>query len=130
MKKKVNIIQSYKDLKVWQKAIALVEFIYKETASFPKEEVYCLTNQIRRCAISIPSNIAEGSSRRSTKEFIRFVNISYGSLCELETQITIADRLKYINRNKVLLLEQQTKEIGMILNGLRNSLYKKLNSEL
>ncbi len=128
--KEVIAINSYRDLKVWQKAIIIVEDIYTATQSFPKEEIYGLTSQIRRCAISVPSNVAEGSSKRSTKEFIRFINMSYGSLSELETQLYIAGRLNFINDTARLELEAKIAELGRMLNGLRLSLTKKLNSEL
>lgn len=78
-------IQSYRDLDVWKKSVALVTDVYQATALFPKEEVYGLTSQIRRSAVSIPSNIAEGRGKRGTRDFVRFLNIAYGSLCELET---------------------------------------------
>lgn len=123
-------INSHRNLKVWQKAIALVENIYNITQSFPKEEMYGLTSQIRRCAVSVPSNIAEGGARRSTKEFIRFINMSYASLSELETQLYISTRLNFIDDSTNLALESQIAELGRMLNGLRNSLQNKLNSKL
>ena len=98
-------IQSYKELEVWKKSMDLVEICYKITNDFPKEELYGLTNQIRRAAVSIPSNIAEGQSRWSTKEFLRFLSIAKGSLSELETQLIVAQRLNYISEdilNKVI----------------------------
>ena len=122
----VSNISSYKNLKIWQKSIDFVERIYNITKLFPKEEIYGLTSQIRRCAVSISSNIAEGSSRRSDKEFIRFVNISYGSLSELETQLYIANRLQFIDSNQYIEFELQIAELGKMLNGLRLSLEKKL----
>lgn len=85
--------QSYKDLIVWQKAIDLVVAIYKLTNLFPKEELYGLTSQIRRAAVSIPSNIAEGRHRGSKNDYLHFLRISYGSVAELETQLEIAKRL-------------------------------------
>ena len=83
-------IKSYRDLIAWQKAINLVTEVYNLTKKFPQSEVYGLTNQLRRAWVSIPSNIAEGSSRKSTLEFMRFLKIAQGSLAELETQIIIA----------------------------------------
>jgi four helix bundle protein len=83
-------VQSYRELIVWQKAMKLVQSIYSLTKDFPKEEVYALTSQIRRAAVSIPSNIAEGQGRDSTKEFLHHLSIAYGSLMEVETQILIA----------------------------------------
>ena len=89
-------IKNYKDLDVWNKAMALTNLIYDVTADFPKSEIYGLANQIRRAAVSIPSNIAEGSIRGSKPEFSRFINIARGSLAELETQIILACGRKYI----------------------------------
>ncbi len=83
------------DLKIWQISMDLVEEIYKITSTFPKEEIYALSSQMKRAAISVPSNIAEGASRQTTKEFIKFLYISLGSLSELETQVLIANRLNY-----------------------------------
>lgn len=90
-------IESHKDLKVWQESMFLVEDIYRITKQFPKEELFCLTNQMRRAVISIPSNIAEGAGRKGNAELIRFLYISLGSLSELETQVEISKRLNYTN---------------------------------
>jgi four helix bundle protein len=87
---------SYKDLQVWKVSMDLVIEVYKLTDKFPRSEIYGLTNQVRRSSVSIPSNIAEGSGRRSLKEFIHFLYISKASLLELETQIEISNRLGYI----------------------------------
>ena len=89
-------VQSYRELIVWQKAIDLVVAIYRITQSFPREEAFGLTSQLRRAAVSIPSNIAEGQGRRSAKEFQRFLDIARGSLQEVETQLLIANRLHYL----------------------------------
>lgn len=86
---------SYRDLEVYGKSMDLALAVYKLTNSFPNQELYCLTSQMRRCAVSIPSNVAEGHSRNSTPEFIRFLNIANGSLSELETQLELAFRLEY-----------------------------------
>jgi len=94
---------SHKDLDVWQKSIELVTVIYDVTKLFPKEELYGITNQIRRCAVSIPSNIAEGAARNSNKEFIQYLYISLGSLSELETQIIISHNLRYIDDKSELI---------------------------
>ena len=88
---------SYRDLIVWQKSMQLVREVYIETKNFPKEEMYGLVSQIRRCAISIPSNIAEGRGRNSDKEFIRFLQISLGSIYELQTQLELSLQLNYTN---------------------------------
>ena len=116
---------SYKDLKVWQKSIELVVEIYKLTSDFPTAEQYGLVAQIRRCAVSIPSNIAEGQKRGHDKEFLRFLHIGYGSGAELETQIEISKRLPKMmildyNKAESLLLE-----VMKMLNGLIGSLKDK-----
>src|SRR5215216_3360360 len=92
-------IKSYRDLIVWQKSISLVKGVYVVSQSFPKEEQYGLTNQMRRCAVSIPSNIAEGYGRNSTGDYKRFLQVAVGSLYELQTQIEIAFNLDYISKN-------------------------------
>lgn len=94
-------VRSYKDLIVWQKAMDLVELVYHLTKLFPKDEQYGLSNQLRRAAVSIPSNIAEGQARNSTAEFRNFLSIARGSLAELETQLLIAERLNYIEQKKL-----------------------------
>ncbi|OQB05619.1 MAG: hypothetical protein BWY19_00888 [bacterium ADurb.Bin212] len=110
------MIQSYKDLVVWQKAVSLVEAVYRSTESFPKEEVFGLISQMRRSAISIPSNIAEGSSRGTRKDYCQFLRISLGSCSELETQVIIAEKLKFMDFSKSAKLLQQLNEIMKILN--------------
>lgn len=115
-------IKSYRDLETWQKAMDLVQEIYTETKSFPKEETYGLLSQIRRAAVSIPSNIAEGQGRDSTKEFLHFLSIAYGSLCELETQMVIANRLGYLSQQAYDHLEEKSSRVGRLINGLSNSL--------
>lgn len=124
----VMVVKNYKDLIAWQKAMDIVEFVYSATNNFPNEEKYILTSQIRRSAISIPSNIAEGSSRSSTKEFIRFLDIAKGSLKELETQMLIAERLKLIDKNEIKNLLDKTEEVGRIMYYLKISLLKKLEA--
>jgi four helix bundle protein len=110
--------QSYKDLIAWQKAMKFVRDIYQATRAFPAEETYGLTTQLRRAAISIPSNIAEGQARYSRREFCRFLAIARGSLAEIETQIAIAKDLDYLRPACSDLLLSQTAELGRILNGL------------
>ena len=95
-----EVIKEFKDLKIWQKGIEIVSDIYILTKKFPKEELYGLTSQIRRSAISMPSNIAEGFRRYHNKEYKQFLYIALGSCAELETQITIAKNLKYITEDK------------------------------
>lgn len=94
----MTTIKNYKDLIIWQKSIMLVKIIYQITQSFPKEEQYGITNQLRRCAVSIPSNIAEGYGRNSTNDYIRFLQIATGSLYELETQVEISFQLNYMTQ--------------------------------
>jgi four helix bundle protein len=90
-------INSYKELIVWQKSMNLVKLVYAATSSFPREEQYGLANQLRRAAVSIPSNIAEGYGRKSEKEYLRFYAIAYGSALEIETQTIISNELNFIN---------------------------------
>lgn len=94
-------MKTHKDLDVWKKGIVLVEGVYKVSGSFPKDEIYTLVSQLRRSAISVPSNIAEGAARKSKKEYLRFLYISMGSLSELETQLVIAKRLGYIDETNL-----------------------------
>ena len=110
----------YKNLLVWQKAINLVTRIYEATRRFPREELYGLTSQIRRAAVSIPSNIAEGQSRLTLGEFRHFLGIARGSLAEINTQLLIAQNLGYLA--DASLLHEQLAEVGRMLNGLISSL--------
>ena len=111
-------IESFKDLIVWQKGIELVNDIYKATKKFPKDELYCLTSQIRRSAISIPANIAEGWGRGTTKNYIQFLEISRGSLFELNTLIIISYNQEYISKETCDQIENNLNEIGRMLNAL------------
>jgi len=113
-------MKTFRELVVWQKSIQLVVRIYAITKGFPKEETFGLKLQIRRCSISVPSNIAEGYGRQHTSEYIRFLQISRGSLNELITQLEIAEKLGYINEISNELCECD--EIGKMLNGLINKL--------
>ena len=115
-------VKRYDELIAWQEAMDLVEAVYTSTTCFPKEEVYGLTQQIRRAAVSIPSNIAEGQGRRSTAEFLHHLSIAHGSLRELETQVLIATRLKLLKDNRSEELAQMCAEVGRLINGLYNSL--------
>ncbi len=90
-------LKTHKDLDAWQKSLDLVEMVYKATNGFPQEELYGLVNQMRRAAVSIPSNIAEGAARASKKEFTQFLHIALGSVSEIETQLIIAKRLGYLD---------------------------------
>lgn len=114
--------KNYRELIVWQKAMDLVEMVYTTSSTFPKEEKFGLTSQLQRAAISIPSNIAEGSGRMGEKECIQFLKIAHGSLSEVETQMMIAQRLHYIDEHTLQSLLRHTEEIGRLINGLRKSL--------
>lgn len=118
-------IHSYRDLKVWQLGMDLVANVYQLTRSFPKSEIFGLVSQIQRAAVSVPSNIAEGHARGSTKEFIYFLKVSSGSLAELETQVLIAQRVKYVDSTTVDGLLHQCDELGKMLRALRKSLDSK-----
>jgi four helix bundle protein len=116
------IVKSYRDLVVWKKAMALVLQVYRSTQAFPKIETYGLVSQLRRAAVSVPSNIAEGQARISTGEFRQFLGNARGSLTEVETQILIAQGLGYLQPEETESLLGDTAEVGRILNGLLSSL--------
>ena len=116
------MVKDYKELEVWKKGIALVLASYEIVQKFPGDERFALTNQIKRSAISIPSNIAEGASRNTTKEFVQFLYIALGSASELETQMIIAEKLGYIKNNQNLISEITI--IRKMLNALITSLKK------
>ena len=112
----------YRDLVAWQKAMDLVERIYVATADFPREERYGLTSQVRRAAVSVPSNIAEGQGRRtSDDEFVRFLQIAMGSLAELQTQLELAGRLHFLDKQRATALRSSSDEVGRLLSGLVKS---------
>ena len=113
-----NEVRSYKDLVAWQKSMDLVTAVYRASLGFPKEEIFGLVSQIRRAAVSVPSNIAEGHARTSKKEFQYFLSNARGSLAELETQLTIAHQLAYIDETGINQLLDRLGEVGRILNGL------------
>jgi len=120
--------QHYKDLIVWQKAMDLVNAIYDATDAFPKRETYSLTDQIRRAAVSIPSNIAEGQAHYTDREFRHFLRRSRGSVAELETQVMIARQRNYLSESQASELLKRTDEVSRILSGLINSLGQQLPS--
>ena len=107
---------THKDLDIWKQGIELVEEVYQATAQFPREEVYGLTNQMRRASVSIPSNISEGAARGSKKEFIKFLYVALGSLAELETQTIISERLGYLKNHPLteLIEKQRRKHLNFI----------------
>ena len=108
----------FRKILVWQKSITLVTKIYKATSTFPKEEMFGLTSQIRRSSVSIPSNIAEGCGREGTKDFLRFLYISLGSIFEMQTQLEIAKNIIYINEAEFNLLYEDSREIERMLASL------------
>lgn len=118
-------MQDYKSLKVWEKAHQLVLDIYKATYNFPKEELFGLVSQLRRAAVSIPTNIAEGTSRKSRKDFIRFLEIAFGSAKEVEYELFLSNDLKYIQNEIFTKLDNQIKEIKKMLVGLIYSIENK-----
>src|SRR5207249_3897112 len=115
-------VRHYTELVAWQKAMDLVTDLYRATDPFPQREVFGLTNQIRRAAVSIPSNIAEGQGRGTTKDFLHFLYVARGSLQEVETQVLIAHRLAYLDEESKNTLLTLSGEVARILNGLINSL--------
>lgn len=115
--------RKHRDLRVWQAAVELVEMIYQVTAAFPREEAFGLTAQMRRAAVSVPANIAEGAARSSTKELMRFVSIASGSLSELDSHIEVAVRLGLLK--DVSLLRSKVDDVFALLTGLAASLKRK-----
>lgn len=109
---------NHKDLDVWKRSMDLVEEIYKITSNFPSSEIYGLANQLRRTSVSVPSNIAEGTARKGNKELFYFINVASGSVAEIETQLLIAVRLKYMNEEDTIF--DSTTEVRKSLLGFRN----------
>lgn len=118
-------LKHYRELVVWQKGIDLAEAVYRLTRRFPKEELFALTSQLRRAVISVPSNIAEGQGRGSTKEFVQFLNIANGSLQETETQLILADRFDYISSGELAEVLDRSAEVGRMNQGLIRSLARR-----
>jgi len=115
-------MKTHKDLEVWQKSVDLVTDIYGLTKSFPKEEIFGITNQLRRAAVSIPANIAEGSGRNTTGELKQFIGIAMGSLAELETLVLISSKLGYLNDVDFNVLQEKLSLQFRLLSGLKHSL--------
>jgi four helix bundle protein len=122
-------IRSHRDLDVWKVAIDLTDAVYVTSDRWPKEERYALTNQIRRAAVSVPSNIAEGNGRRTTKDYLRFLDMAFGSLMEVDTQVCIATRRNYITAEQESVLLTFIERIGKMLNALMSSLERKMARE-
>ena len=118
----MSTVKSYRDLIVWQKSIELVERVYFCTRLFPKEEIYGIVSQMRKAAVSIASNIAEGHGRHSTGEYCHFLGISRGSLYELETQLIVSNKVGYLSEMEFNSMLETCEEISRLLNGLLKSL--------
>ena len=113
---------SYRDLIAWQRAVDLVEVIYRVTQNWPKDEQYGLTNQVRRAAVSVPANIAEGQGRKGSRAFGQHLSIAYGSLCEVESHVIVAQRLGFIEGETVEQVLERTTDVARPLRGLMRSL--------
>jgi four helix bundle protein len=111
-------VTDYTQLETWQRAMDLTQAVYALTRSYPRDELYGLVAQTRRAAVSVPSNIAEGQGRGSSREFVRFLAVARGSLCELQTQILLAERFKYIDAERSGKLMEQSWTVGRLINGL------------
>ncbi len=120
-------IQSYRDLDAWKLAVAMVGAVYRFTASFPADERFGLTTQLRRASVSVPSNIAEGWGRGSTAEYLRFLRTARGSLYEVETQVIIATQLGFASAAEAAAMQEQAEHVGRVLAGLVRSIESKLD---
>jgi len=119
------MLKNFKELTVWEKAYQLCLMIYRLTKGYPKEEIYGLTSQMRRAALSVPCNIAEGYGRRTTPDYLRSLYIAYGSVCELETQILLSADLGYIQGQGIATLQDNIAEVERMLKALIKSLENK-----
>ncbi len=122
----MSTLKSFRDLEVWKKSIELAEMVYRLSARFPAQEKFGLTSQIRRSAVSVAANIAEGAERERTREFLQFLGIAGGSLAETETFLILADRLKLITEQDLSPVLEQAATVGRMLNGLKRSLRSKI----
>lgn len=119
-------MKTFRDLLIWQKSMTLVTHTYSVTSNFPKEELFGLTSQIRRCSISIPSNIAEGYGRGTNKDYYRFLTISISSLFEFQTQIEIANNLKYISETEFNTIFENSRELERMISSFMNKIKETL----
>jgi four helix bundle protein len=122
-------ISRFRELRAWQLGMDLTERVYLLTNSFPKSEIYGLSSQMRRAAVSIPSNLAEGHGRTSAKEFLQFISIAYGSICELETQILLSHRLKYIEPIDLEPISALLVETSKTIRGLQKAIKDKVDGK-
>ena len=120
------MVESYRDLTVWQKAMDLAEMIISLTATLPREQVYGMSAQMQRAANSVPSNIAEGHARNSTKEYLYHISVSLGSIAELETQLMLCGRVKFLSEGEVTKALGISDEVGKMLRGIQRGLKEKL----
>jgi four helix bundle protein len=120
------MVKGFEDLKVWQKSIDLTDLVYKIVKTFPKDELFGLVSQMKRSSVSVPSNIAEGCERNSTKEFLHFLSISRGSLAELYTQLYIASRNDLLKEDEFEQIKLLINDIGRMISGLQTKLRLKL----
>jgi four helix bundle protein len=123
-------VSSYRDLEVWKKGLELAKAVYRVTEGFPKHEIYGLTSQVRRAAVPVPANIAEGHALSTTKGFIRHLSITRGSLAELETLMTLAEHLSYCQASVRTEILRQCDEVSRMLSGLRKSLARRIGNEV
>jgi four helix bundle protein len=119
-------VSHFRDLQVWQRGMDVVEMVYRVSSEFPQSEVYGLTSQLRRAAVSVPSNIAEGHSRTSTKEYLNHISMAQGSLAEVQTQLEIAKRLGYVAPRNLDSILEEAAILGKQLHTLRDALGKRL----
>jgi four helix bundle protein len=119
-------VSHFRELKVWQRGMEIVEAVYRVSSGFPKTEIYGLTSQVRRAAVSVPSNIAEGHTRASTKEYLHHISVAQASLAEVETQLEVAVRLRYVDREQLQAIQAECVILGKQLYHLRDALLKRL----
>jgi four helix bundle protein len=121
--------QNFRDLIAWQKAMRLAKSVYVHCESLPKHQLFGLTQQLQRAAVSVPSNIAEGHARHSSKDFLRFLSIARGSLAEVQTQLMLAFDLGYLSKQSLDLLLEDSTEVHKLVNGLYSSIDKRVNTK-
>jgi four helix bundle protein len=120
--------KNHKDLILWQKAVELAREVHALSLSFPRHEIFGLTSQVRRAAVSVASNTAEGAARRTTKDFIAFLHIARGSLAELETQMILAVQFQYVRSGDLAPVMARIDEVGRLLNGVIKGLNRRMNA--
>jgi four helix bundle protein len=126
MERPPSLVRCHNDLILWQKSMDLAIAVHEAAIGFPKSELFVLVSQIRRAAISVPSNIAEGSARKSTREFLHFLRIANGSLAEVQTQLELARRIGYLADDDFATLDGEIDEVGRILNAVATGLRRRL----